>query len=361
MKLKDLGFNDWFRVKCQEDQQSEYKVARVVSVNKDNYVIRNKKIEIHAEITGKIRFGADSNLDLPTVGDWVFVQYYDNQTFAIIHDILPRKSLLKRKTAGKSIEYQLIAANIDTAFIIQSLDVDFNIPRLERYLVMVNESNITPIILLSKLDLISSDNLKQKISQIQNTYRDYNIIAFSNVNSKGIDDIQNCIKLGKTYCLLGSSGVGKTTLLNKLMGENIFKTGEVRNKDSKGTHITTQRQLVILDQGGLIIDNPGMRELGNIGVDTGLDETFKDIVMLSQQCHFNNCTHTNEPGCSVLKAVEKGEISEKHYQNYIKIQKESEYYSMSYVDKRQKNKKTGKLYKQIMKEKKDIKSGKFKA
>jgi len=360
MDLKALGFNDWYKKRYEKNQHTDFNLARIVAVNKDNYLIRNEKTEIPAEITGKLRFGADSNIDLPTVGDWVFVQYYDDQTFAIIHDILTRKSLLKRKTAGKSIEYQLIAANIDTAFIVQSLDTDFNLPRLERYLVMVNESNITPVILLSKLDLISSDDLKQKIPRIKRTYPDYDIIAFSNVNGKGLDDIKKSIKPGNTYCLLGSSGVGKTTLLNNLLGENIFKTGEVRNKDGKGTHVTAQRQLVILDRGGLIIDNPGMRELGNIGVTTGLNETFKDIVMLSKECHFKNCTHTNEPGCAVLKAMEKDEISEKHYQNYIKIRKESEYYNMSYVDKRTKDKKTGKLYKQIMKEKRDINPGKFK-
>lgn len=289
------------------------------------------------------------------MGDWVYVKYYNKQTFAIIHDILPRKSLLKRKTSGKTIEYQLIAANIDTAFIIQSLDVDFNIPRLERYLVMVNESNITPVILLSKLDLISSDNLKKKNFQIQSTYPDYKIIAFSNLNSKGLNGIKNLIKPGQTYCLLGSSGVGKTTLLNRLTGKNMYKTGEVRKKDGKGMHVTSQRQLVLLDLGGIIIDNPGMRELGNIGVDTGIQDTFQDILKLARECHFKNCTHTKEPGCSVLEAMKKGELSEKHYQNYIKIRKESEFYNMSYVEKRQKDKQTGKLYRRIMEEKKSQK------
>jgi len=359
MDLKTLGFNDWYKKRYEKNQQTDFNLARIVAVYKDNYLICNEKNEIPAEITGKLRFSADSNLDLPTVGDWVHVHYYDDQTFAIIHDILTRKSILKRKTAGKSIEYQLIAANIDTTFIVQSLDIDFNLPRLERYLVMVNESNITPVILLSKRDLITSNELKKKISLIKSSYPDYNIVAFSNVNGKGLDEIKKSIKPGYTYCLLGSSGVGKTTLLNKLLGDNTFKTGEVRSKDGKGTHVTSQRQLVILDQGGLIIDNPGMRELGNIEVNTGIEKTFKDITRLAQDCHFKDCTHTKEPGCSVLKAVEKGEISEQQYQNYIKIRKESEYYNMSYVDKRKKDKKTGKLYKRIMEEKKNTKPEKY--
>jgi len=154
MKLQNLGFDDWFVKKSKVNHSTDFNTARIVAVHKDNYIIKNEINEIPAEITGKIRFGADSNFDLPTVGDWVYIKYYDNHTFAIIHDIYPRKSLLKRKTPGKTIEYQLIAANIDIAFVVQSLDVDFNIPRLERYLVMVSESNITPVILLSKLDLV---------------------------------------------------------------------------------------------------------------------------------------------------------------------------------------------------------------
>jgi len=163
MKLQDLGLRAWHREKIIQSAQSEYRIARVSSVHKTSYTIRNEETELPAELTGKILYGAESNLDLPTVGDWVNVQYYNENTFAVIHDILPRKSLLKRKTPGKKIEYQLVGANIDIAFIVQSLDFDFNIPRLERYLIMSHESNITPIILFSKSDLISQEELKQKI------------------------------------------------------------------------------------------------------------------------------------------------------------------------------------------------------
>ncbi|MBT4484928.1 MAG: ribosome small subunit-dependent GTPase A [Candidatus Latescibacteria bacterium] len=354
MELKDLGFSNWFKEKLSESQYSDdtLNLARVVSVNKDNYRIRNEEAEIQAEITGKIMYGAESNLAFPTVGDWVHIQYFNEDTFAIIHEILPRKSLLKRKTAGKKIEYQLIASNIDIAFIVQSLDFNFNLRRLERYLIMVNESNIQPVLLLSKRDLISPENLKQKMLEIKSMNLDCGIFAFSNKTGEGLDEIQEFIKPGQTYCLLGSSGVGKTTLLNSLLGQNIFATSNVREKDGKGRHKTARRQLTILDQGGLIIDTPGMRELGNIGVDTGLNETFKDIVTLTQNCRFNNCKHISEPGCSVLEAVEKGELNAKRYQNYLKIRKESEYYEMSYLEKRKKDKKFGKMIKTYMKNKK---------
>ena len=171
--------------------------------------------------------------------------------------------------------------------------------------------------------------------------KDYDIFIFSNKTGEGLNEIKSSIKSGLTYCLLGSSGVGKTTLLNSLIGQNVYATGVVREEDGKGRHITARRQLSILEQGGLIIDTPGMRELGSIGVHAGLNETFKDIVKMTKNCRFKNCTHTSEPGCFVLQAVERGEISAKRYQNYLRIRKESEYYELSYLEKRKKDKNFG--------------------
>jgi ribosome biogenesis GTPase len=355
MRLKELGFDDWFLAKVREPHPQEFSPARVTAVNKDNFLIRNETAEVSAEISGKLMYAAESSLDFPTVGDWVFVQYFNDNNLAIIHEILHRKSLLKRKMAGKNIDYQLIAANIDTAFIMQSLDANFNLRRLERYLIMVNHSNIEPVILLSKRDLISNTELQKKTAAAQNMNpahdKDYNyeIIAFSNKTGEGIDAIQSLISAGKTYCLLGSSGVGKTTLLNRLIGQDVFTTGAVREKDSRGRHITARRQLSILENGGMIIDTPGMRELGNIGVDTGIKETFSDIVTLARKCRFNDCTHTTESGCAVVQAVEEGHLTSGRYQNYIKVSKESEYHEMSYLEKRRKDKKFGKMVKEMKK------------
>jgi len=352
MKLEDLGFSDWFSERLGDSQPLEYSLARIIAVNKDNYIIRNEETEVPAEVTGKMMYGAQSNLDLPAVGDWVCVQYFNENTMAIIHEILPRKSLLKRKVAGKKIENQLIASNIDVAFIMQSVEFDFNLRRLERYLTMVNESNIQPVILLSKRDLISPEDLEKEILSIKSMNPGYEIVAFSNKTGEGLEDIRKLLKKGNTYCLLGSSGVGKTTLINKLIGENIFATDAIRKKDGKGRHVTARRQMVILEQGGLIIDTPGMRELGNIGVDTGISKTFMDIVNLAQDCRFKNCTHMDEPGCAVTKAVKNGELPAKRYQNYLKIRKESEFHEMSYLEKRNKDKKFGKMVKSVMKDKK---------
>lgn len=346
MKLEDLGFIDWFQERLGESKPLEYCIARIIAVNKENYIIRNEKEEIPAEIAGKLMYGAESNLDLPAVGDWVYVQYFNENTFAIIDKIFPRKSLLKRKVAGKKIEYQPIAANIDMAFIVQSADLDFNLRRLERYLTMVHEGNIEPVILLSKSDLISNEKLEQEIFEIKRLNPSYEIVAFSNKTGEGLDKIRRILKSGKTYCLLGTSGVGKTTLINKLIGKDIFTTKAVREKDGKGRHVTARRQLIILEQGGMIIDTPGMRELGNIGVDAGLAETFNDIAGLAQNCRFKNCTHTDEPGCSVTEAVRNGVLSSKRYRNYLKIRNESEYYERSYLERRRKEKKFGKMCKE---------------
>ena len=263
----------------------------------------------------------------------------------------PEKTLLKRKSAGKSVDFQLIAANIDVAFIIQSVDYNLNLRRLERYLVMVNESEITPIILLSKCDLISREKLEEIKLSILNIAPETSVLAFSNLSEENIETIKNLLLPGHTYCLLGSSGVGKTTLLNSILGSDEFETQSVSKKHSKGRHTTTSRELIQLENGALIIDTPGMRELGNLSIDTGLEETFSEILELARHCKFGNCSHTNERGCAILIAIEQGELSEQRYKNHMKMKKESAFNDMSYSEKRQKDKAFGALIKTTLKSK----------
>ncbi|MGA1868020.1 MAG: ribosome small subunit-dependent GTPase A [bacterium] len=349
MDLYELGLSNWFQERIDAAKLKDFKIARVITVNKESYVIKNEINDVFAEITGKLMFTADSPLDYPTVGDWVYAQYLDNDTFAVIHEILPRKSILKRKTAGKKIEFQLIAANIDTAFIIQSLDSNYNLRRLERYLVMIHESAIDPIILLSKSDLLSPIDQEKKIEEIRTVMPAIQIIAFSNINNSGIERVKKLLICGKTYCLLGSSGVGKTTLLNTLLEEELFETQAVREKDGKGKHTTARRQLINLHNNAMIIDTPGMRELGTIGSESGIHETFDEIAELSYKCRYKDCSHTQETGCAVLAALKNGTIPEKRYQNYIKMHKESVYNEMSYCEKRHRDKQFGKFIKSVMK------------
>ncbi len=348
--IETLGFDNWFEDKVDLSQNSEFKIVRVISVNKNSFVVSNGEKEIYAELTGKFLFNSESALDLPTVGDFVYAQLFDDDTLAIIQDILPRKSLLKRKAAGKKIDYQLIAANIDIAIIMQALDSNFNIRRLERYLVIVNDNNITPIILLSKSDLIGPEEAEEKKKQILEILPDIKISAFSNNNVNDIENIKTLFTPHKTYCLLGSSGVGKTTLLNNLIHQELYKTQPIREKDGRGKHTTTKRELIILENGSIIIDNPGMRELGIISNESGISSTFNEIDELSNQCRYKDCTHTVEAGCAVLEALERREISEERYENFLKLYKESKYNEMSYVEKRQKDKKWGKFFKSAMKE-----------
>jgi len=350
--LEKIGFDKRLLKTIELESLVKFELARVIAVHKDSYTLSNGVVDVLAELVGKIIFSALSPIDYPAVGDWVLANFYDEDSFGIIHEVLSRKSLLKRKTPGKKVDFQLIAANIDVAFIVQSLNDNFNLRRLERYLVMVNESNIKPIVLLSKSDLLTVDDIANRIDEIKKIMPRLETIPFSNENESGLDSVKTIMKPCHTYCLLGSSGVGKTTLINNLIGESIYKTKTVSKKESKGRHATTHRQLITLDCGAMVIDTPGMRELGNFSVAMGLDETFSEIITLSKKCHFSDCSHVEEKGCAVLEAIEEGQLSSDRYQNYIKMTKESTYNEMSYLEKRKKDKQFGKHCKTVMKHKK---------
>jgi ribosome biogenesis GTPase len=349
MELITLGFDKWFEDKRAEALRPDCSVARVTAVHKDSCLVRNEKGEVPAETAGTFAYSVESSTDLPAVGDWALVRYHNDETFAVIHGLLPRRSFLRRKTPGKKIDYQMIAVNIDAALIVQSCDFDFNLRRLERYLVMVHEGHIEPILLLTKSDLVGPEMLEQRISEVRRANIQCTVLPLSNVTGAGVDSMRQMLEPGKTYCLVGSSGVGKTTLLNHLIGRDVFETGAVRASDGKGRHTTAQRQLIVLENGAMLIDTPGMRELGNIGVSSGLEESFSDIWGLSKTCRFANCTHTREAGCALLAAMEDGTLQADRYRSYMKLMKESEYNELSYVERRKKDKKFGQFVKTVMK------------
>ena len=325
-------------------------IARVTAVDRDQYIIRNAAGEAPAKLTGRFAYASESPAVLPCVGDWVCVRYHDAGTHASILDVLPRKSFLRRKRPGGEVEFQMIAANIDVAFIVQSCHFDFNVRRLERYLVMASEGHIEPVVLLTKTDLISPAELEQLVSQIHHAGIGVRIITLSNVTGIGVDQIRELIQPGKTYCLLGSSGVGKTTLVNRLVGDSGLATGTVSHT-GEGRHTTTRRQLIVLEHGGLLIDMPGMRELGMLGVSEGIDASFADIQAYSLGCRFANCTHTNEPGCAIQRAIAQEELDPAHFQSYLKLKKESGFHEMSHLEKRKKDRAFGKFVHSVKKTK----------
>ena len=352
MELSSLGFDSWFEGRAGKFRQSGRHMARVTAVDRDAFLIRNPDGEIRAALAGKLRLTIKSNTDLPCVGDWVCVQGPSAGGPAIIHEVLPRKTFLRRKSPGKSVDFQMIAANIDVAFIIQGCQYDFNVSRLDRYLVMANDGRIEPHIILSKIDLISPGQRDQLLAEIRGSGISAPVVPLSNTMSIGLAELRDCLVPGKTYCLLGSSGVGKSTLINRLMGRTALETRAVSGT-GEGVHTTARRQLLLLDCGAMLIDTPGMRELGLLGAGEGMHATFKDIGDYSTQCRFPDCTHTQEPGCAVLTALKNSELSDEHYRNYLKLKKESDYMDLSYVEKRRKDRAFGRFVKSATKLMKD--------
>jgi ribosome biogenesis GTPase / thiamine phosphate phosphatase len=350
MELSELGYDLWFQEKREQLGRPDCRIARITRVDRDRYMVRNELDEVKGELTGRMLFGTESSQDLPCVGDWVLVQYVNEGAFAVIHDLLPRKTFLRRKAAGKNVDYQMIASNIDHGLIVHSCGDELNLRSIERYLVLVNEGHIEPIILLSKSDLASAEDLQKRLAEIRLVHGSAGVIPFSNVTPGGLAVLEQSLKRGRTYCLLGPSGVGKTTLLNRLLGEDVFETNQVREKDGRGRHTTARRQLTVLDNGALLVDTPGLRELGMIAVGESIEESFSEIHRLAKGCRFNDCTHTTEDGCAILLAVKTGEVSLPRYRSYIKLKKESAFHQLSYIQRRKKDRQFGRMIKSAKKQ-----------
>ncbi|MBU1027379.1 MAG: ribosome small subunit-dependent GTPase A, partial [Candidatus Margulisbacteria bacterium] len=312
--------------------KTNLKTARIVAQYRGKYRVKSDHDEFWAEITGKMMFAAGSQTDYPVVGDKVEISQMANDQ-AIIHKILPRKTFLQRKAADKD-ELQPIAANIDVAFVVQAVDRDFNLNRFERYLTIINAGKIKPVIILNKIDLISKEDLAEKVDQIKTRFQGVAIETTSAADNTGIEKLRRVIKQGKTYCFVGSSGVGKSSIINKLLGQELLKTKMISTSTQKGRHVTTHRELFVLKNGGMVIDNPGIREVGVGDAAEAIDNVFDDIVALAKKCKFFDCTHDHEPGCAVLAALETGELSQEKYDNYIKLKKEADHYAMSSLEKR---------------------------
>ena len=354
MNLEDLGYSDWHGRKLEGREREgdelegrgtdEARIARIAAVDRDRCLIAGPFGSVPAAVSGRLLYCSDSLEDLPCVGDWVLVDYVDGHQHAVIYEALPRRTVLRRRAPGGSAVYQPIASNIDVAYIVQSCDVDFSLNRLDRYLVMAADGGITSKLLLTKCDLITRDEVDHLVAEVKKDHG-IEVAALSSATGAGYDQFTHSLERGMTYCLLGSSGVGKSSILNRLLGTEMLATSAVREKSGKGRHTTTRRQLIALESGALFVDTPGMRELGMLAFGAGLEEGYRDIAAAAAECRYADCTHTSEKGCAVLAQVDTGQLSRERYESYLKLTRESEHYEMTSLEKRRKDRAFGKMLK----------------
>ncbi len=348
LELEDLGYDEFFESARTNLGLSQHAVARVVSEYKEGYRVRTPSREYSAKITGRQMYEAERREDFPAVGDWVAIEVLDDSN-AMIKQILPRKTILGKKYSDRQ-ETQIIASNVDIVFVVESVDRDFNLNRLDRFVVLANEGCITPAIVLNKIDLIQETKMLNMTERVKHRFAGVDIILASSIIGNGLDDLSRHILHGRTYCFIGSSGVGKSSLINRLLGGELIKTREIGKSTGRGKHTTTSRQTYFLKNGGILIDNPGTREVGLAGAREGIDDTFDNIVLLARDCKFRDCTHTNEPGCAVLNAVRDKTLDEDRYLNFLRLRKEVEHYKMTELERRSKDRQFGKHIKKTLKQ-----------
>lgn len=323
MNLDCLGWSDFFAHSFEPYRKEGFTVGRVAIEHRNTYILYSEQGELSAEVTGKLRYQAAETKDFPAVGDWVVIRVRDSEERATIHKILPRKSKFSRQTAGAKTEEQIVATNVDTVFLVSGLDRDFNVRRIERYLILAWESGANPVIVLNKADLC--DSVEQRLTEVEAVALGVPIVVLSAATHQGLDGLKPYLQPKQTVALLGSSGVGKSTITNQIKGATVQAVQSVRQRDNRGRHTTTHRELILLPTGGLIIDTPGMREIQIWAGDEGLQETFADIETLTQQCRFRNCQHSNELDCALKQALEEGRLDYSRFLSYQKLQKELNY------------------------------------
>lgn len=327
LNLNLIGMNEQIKENFNPYLEQGYTLGRVALEHKRMYRVWTENGEPLCEVSGKFAFMATAREDYPAVGDWVVIQERTSENRGTIHAILPRKSKFSRKSAGLVTEEQIVAANVDTIFLVNSLNEDLNLRRIERYLLLTWESGANPVIILSKADLC--ENVDEKIKEVESIALGVPIIAISALENSGLENVQQYLQPGNTVALLGSSGVGKSTITNILLGVEKQVVQEIRVGDDKGKHTTTHREMVLLPNGAVLIDTPGMRELQLWESNEGLSESFSDIEHLTALCRFRDCKHEKEPGCAVHQAIESGDLPEERLYSYKKLLKE-----LAYLDRK---------------------------
>lgn len=354
MKLEDLGWNLFFESEKNRLGFGDFLAGRVVSESRGAYKVRSEKGEYLAKITGKQMFDATSREDYPAVGDWVAIEE-TSEGVAVIRGIITRATIFKRKIGdknkfGEKDSVQVIATNIDVAFVVESVDRDFSLNRLERYFAIADAGGVKPVVVLNKADLISAEDLAKKTLELEKRFPKVDVVLTSTLSGEGLNNLKGHLEAGKTYCFLGSSGVGKSSLINKLFNEDLIKTGEISSYSDRGKHTTTSRQMYFLHDGAIVIDNPGIREVGMTDVSSGVESVFDEILVLAKKCKYSDCTHVSEPGCAVLKAAKSGKLNEQKYLNYLNLKKETGYYELNDFEKREKDRRFGKMVKSAKKQ-----------
>ena len=345
-ELSEWGWSDWFQQRAACGAADA--VARVAAVDRDQLLLVDGAGPFRAKLAGSYLHRHRLSAELPCVGDWVCVEKHPGDGFGVVHSLLERRTLLRRKAAGSAVEQQLIAANVDFVVVVQSCHFDFNLKRLERYLVMVKDGGAEPYVLLTKTDLVEPAVLDAQRAAIRAAGITAPVVALSNVTRAGVEELERLLLPRTTYCFVGSSGVGKSTLINGLIGRELLETRAVSGT-GEGRHTTVRRELIRLASGALVIDNPGMREFGVLGADDGLGSGFGDIDALASGCRYRDCSHTGEPGCALAEAVQSGGIGREHFENYLKLRAESEFHDLSRAEKRRKDRDFGRFIKSAKK------------